>query len=80
MTANEIRHVLVWCTALNYAILLAWSGTFIFAHDWMYRFHIRWFQLSRETFDGFNYVAIAVYKIGILLLNVTPLVALYLIS
>jgi hypothetical protein len=77
---NEIKHVLLWCAVLNYLVLLLWSAVFIFAHDWMYRLHGRWFRLSVETFDALNYGGLAVYKIGILLLNVVPLIALCLTS
>ncbi len=80
MTTNELRHVLLWCTGLNYAILLVWAGGFVFAHDWMYQFHGRWFELPVETFDALHYAGLAVYKIGILLFNVVPLLALYLVS
>ena len=80
MTTNDIKHVLLWCVGLNYAILLIWSGVFVFAHDWMYRIHTRWFKLPRETFDAMHYAGLAVYKIGIILLNLVPLVALCLIS
>lgn len=44
----------------------------------MYRLHTRWFSLSVETFDALHYAGMSVYKIGILLLNVVPIVALYL--
>jgi len=77
---TELRTVLAWCAGINYAILLVWFGVFICAHGWMYRLHARWFKLSVETFDAIHYGAMAVYKIGVLLLNVTPLVALYLSS
>ena len=80
MTTNAIKHVLLWCVGLNYLILFIWSGVFIFAHDWMFRMHSRWFKLSAETFDAINYAAIAVYKIGILLLNLVPLIAIYSVS
>ncbi|MGA2370796.1 MAG: DUF6868 family protein [Candidatus Korobacteraceae bacterium] len=80
MTTNEIRHFLLWCVGLNYAILLTWSGVFIFAHDWMYRMHTRWFRLSVETFDAIHYAGLAVYKIGIILLNLVPFIALCLVS
>lgn len=80
MTTNDIKHVLLWCVGLNYAILLIWSGVFIFAHDWMYRVHTRWFKLSLETFDAMNYAGLAVYKIGIILLYPVPLIALCLVS
>ena len=80
VTMNEIRHFLLWCAVLNYLVLLLWSGVFIFGHGWMYRLHSRWFRLPVETFDALNYGGLAVYKIGILLLNVVPLIALCLTS
>jgi len=80
VTTNDIKHVLLWCVGLNYAILLIWSGVFIFAHDWMYRIHTRWFKLSVETFDATHYAGLAVYKIGIILLNLVPFIALCLVS
>ena len=80
MTTNEIKHVLLWCAGLNYLVLLIWAGGFVFAHDWMFRLHSRWFRLSLETFDAIHYAGLAFYKIGILLLNLVPLVALCLVS
>ena len=80
MTTNEIRDVLLWCTGINYAVLLVWFGVFVFAHDWMYRIHGRWFKFSLETFDAIHYAGLAVYKIGIILLNLVPLIALYIVS
>ena len=62
MTANEIKHVLLWCVGLNYAILFVWFGVFVFAHDWMYRMHGHWFKLQVETFDAIHYAGLAIYK------------------
>lgn len=80
MTMNEIKEVLVWCVGINYAILFVWFGIFIFFHDSFYRIHTRWFKLSVETFDALNYAGMAVYKLGIILVNLVPLVALYISS
>ena len=80
MTMNEIKGVLLWCLGCNYAILFIWFGVFIFAHDWIYGLHSRWFKLPVETFDAIHYAGLAVYKIGILLLNLVPLIALYFVS
>lgn len=80
MITNEIKDILIWCVGLNYAVLFVWFGAFVFAHGWMYRVHSRWFKLSVETFDAIHYSGLAVYKIGILLLNLVPLVALCLSS
>jgi hypothetical protein len=60
--------------------MLVWFGVFVYAHDWMYRLHTRWFRLSVDTFDALHYAGLAMYKIGIILLNLVPLVALYLVG
>ena len=79
MTTNDIKHVLLWFVGLNYLVLIIWFGVFVFAHDWMFRMHSHWFRLSVATFDAIHYGGLAVYKIGILLLNLVPLIALYLV-
>lgn len=80
MTTNEIKEVLLWSVCINYGLLLVWFGAFVYAHDWIFRMHTRWFKLSVETFDAINYAGIATYKIGIVLFNLVPLVALCLSS
>ncbi|OTG62281.1 hypothetical protein B9T29_07755 [Acinetobacter sp. ANC 3903] len=64
---------------INYIILMIWFLAFIFARDWMKQVHGKWFQLSDTTFDAIHYGGMAIYKIGILLLNLVPFLALYLI-
>jgi hypothetical protein len=80
MTTNEMKDVLLVCVIINYALLLIWFAAFVFAHDWMYRLHGRWFRFPVETFDAIHYTGLAIYKIGIILLNLAPLIALYLLS
>ena len=80
MDLSTLRDVLVWSLVLNYGILLVWFVMFSLAHDAVYRLHTRWFRLSRETFDALNYGGMAVYKIGVLLFNVAPLLALLIIG
>ncbi|MFH7766681.1 DUF6868 family protein [Acinetobacter sp. BSP-28] len=64
---------------INYIILMIWFLVFIFARHWMKQVHGKWFQLSDNTFDAIHYGGMAIYKIGILLLNLVPFLALYLI-
>jgi hypothetical protein len=73
----ELKRFLLWCAGINYAILLVWFGVFVFAHDWLYGMHSRWFHVSVEMFDALNYAGVAMYKIGIMLLFLTPLLALH---
>lgn len=80
MTTSEIKEVLLWCVGINYGVLLVWFVAFVYAHDWMYRMHTRWFKLSVETYDAINYAMAATYKIGIMLFNLVPLIALCLLT
>lgn len=80
MNLDTLRDVLLWSMVVNYGVLLIWFAAFTVAHDRIYALHHRWFSISRETFDALHYGGMAVYKIGVLLLNVAPLVALWLVS
>ena len=76
MSTDDLS-LFLWCAAgINYAILIAWFCVFVFAHDWLYRLHSRWFRLSPEAFDACNYGGVAVYKIGTLLFFLVPAIAL----
>lgn len=74
---REALHILIWCTVINYAMLLIWFGVFTFAHDWIYRLHSRWFKLSLETYDTLNYAGMGIYKLLIIVFNLVPLIALH---
>ena len=80
MNLDTLRDVLLWSMVVNYGVLLIWFAAFTVAHDRIYALHHRWFSISRETFDALHYGGMAVYKIGVLLLNVAPLVALWVVS
>ena len=76
MNIEMVRRALLWCAVINYGILLFWFLFFILAHDWMYVLHSRWFHLSVDQFDMLHYGGMAIYKIGILLFNLVPYIAL----
>ena len=71
---------LLWCTILNYLVLLLWFAVFSLAHEWMSKLHGRWFRLTMAQFDALHYGAMAAYKVGVLLLNLVPLVALHIVA
>jgi hypothetical protein len=75
-----VSEFLLWCLVINYIILLWWFATFIFAHGWMFRLHSRWFRLSEDRFDNIHYTGMAIYKIGILLFNLVPYIALRILA
>jgi hypothetical protein len=80
MNPFPLGDVLLWCTILNYAVLLLWFMVFVLAHDRMRRLHGRWIQLSAAQFDALHYAGMTVYKVGILLLNLVPYVALHIVT
>ncbi len=76
ITVQFVRSCLLWSAVINYGILVIWFLVFVFAHDWLQRLHGRWFHMRNETFDAVHYGGMALYKIGILLLNLTPFLVL----
>ena len=76
MSIEALRHLLLGSLLINYAVLFVWFFVFVFARGWLHRLHGRWFRLSEPTFDAIHYGGMAVYKIGILLFNVAPFIAL----
>ena len=80
MTLETARDILLWCAVINYGVLLCWFLCFRFAHGWMYGLHGRWFRMPVEQLDAIHYAAMAIYKIGIILFNLVPYVALIIVA
>ena len=80
MSIVIVRKVLLWCAIINYSVLIVWFLFFMLAHGWMYSFHGRWFHLSVEQLDALHYAGMALYKIGILLFNLVPYIALRIVG
>ena len=80
MNVKMAGEVLLLCGVINYGLLLIWFLFFTLAHDWSYRITGRWFRLSVEQFDAMNYIGMALFKIGIILFNLVPYVALRIVG
>lgn len=81
MTLGDFRRFLAWCCLINYIVLIVWFVVFVFAHDPLYRLHSSLFtKLSPELFDTLHYGGMTVYKIGVLLFNLVPLIALWILD
>ena len=80
MSIEMVRDAFLWCAVINYGVLLIWFLFFIMGRDFMHRLHGRWFQLSRQQFDIIHYAGMAIFKLGIILLNLVPYVALRIVG
>ncbi len=76
MTLEMIRQTFLWCFVINMGLLLWWCGFILFARDWVFRVHSKWFKISRERFDAIHYKGIMVFKIFIFACNLVPYLAL----
>jgi hypothetical protein len=76
MSIDIVRDALLWCTVINYSVLVVWCLFFVLPHARLNRIWGRWFRLTAEQFDTINFAGIALYKLGILLFNLVPYVAL----
>jgi uncharacterized protein DUF6868 len=80
MNMEMARNALLWCAVINYGVLLVWFLFVILARDFMHRLHGRRFRLSREQFDMVHYAGMAIFKLGIILFNLLPYVALRIVG
>jgi hypothetical protein len=77
MNAETIKRMLAWAAVINYVILIVWFGIFFVAHDWLHDVHARLgFNLSADQFDFAHYLGMTIYKMGIMLFNLVPYLAL----
>ena len=80
MSIDTLRAFLLWCTIINYGVLLLWIFCFVFARDWIDWFANRCFRLSAGQLDVIGYSGIVLYKLGILLFNLIPYIALRIVG
>jgi hypothetical protein len=80
MMLETTRNVLLWCLVMNYGLLLLWFIFFITMHDFMYRMHSRWFNLSVGHFDALHYGLMGLYKLAIILFLLVPFIALHIVG
>jgi len=80
MDIQMLTQFFMWCTILNFGLLIFSFLILAFAGDFVYRLHGKWFPMPRETFNVVLYSFIAIYKILVLVFCVVPWIALVIIG
>jgi hypothetical protein len=80
MSIETARGFFLWCSIVNYALLVVWALLATLGRGWLYGLVGRVFPIPREQFDLLNYAGITLYKMGVFLFNLTPLISLYIIK
>jgi hypothetical protein len=80
MNTETLRNFLLWCTIINYGILLLWFALYIALRGSLFRMLGKWFDLSDERINVLMFQGMTVYKVGVFIFNLAPLVALYIMK
>ena len=80
MTIEMIRDILLWCTLINWTMLLFWFLFMKFAHDLVYKLHTSWFKISVDDFDAIHYKGMVYFKVLIFAIFFTPFLALLIVA
>jgi hypothetical protein len=79
MTIDSLITLLCYMTLFNLLAVSIWFVLAVYANQITYPLIAKWFSLPKAKYDQYNYLGIMLYKIGIYLFNIAPLIALYLV-
>jgi hypothetical protein len=80
MDIRMLTGFFMWCTIINGALLVLWTGMCMAAPDLVYRTQSKWFPISRATYDVIMYAFLGLFKIIWLVFNVIPYFALLIVA
>ncbi len=76
MAVENILAVLGWCMVLNFGVILIWALALMLAPNLTYHTQRFVTRISQEDFERIMYKLIGQYKLGVLLFNFAPYVAM----
>ena len=80
MDIQTLTTFFMWCTIINGALFVLSATICMLAPGFVYSMQSKLFPLPRETYDLAMYSFLGLFKVLFLIFNVTPFVALLIIS
>jgi hypothetical protein len=80
MDIATLKDFFMWCSIINVGLITWWALFILFANDFVYRMHRKWFNIPKENFESIHYAGIAFFKIIVFVFNIVPYIALAIIS
>jgi hypothetical protein len=80
MDIQTLTSFFMWCTIINFGMLIFLALIYLLAPNLVYRLQSMWIPISREKFDVIFYSFIGFFKIIVLVFNVVPWLALLIIG
>ncbi len=78
MNLEVARSFFMWCTMLNYSLLILWFMLYVFSYNCMKNIMVKVIG-KVPYFDSLNIIGISFYKIVIIVFNLIPWIALTII-
>lgn len=80
MSITSLQALFLWCTVINYCLLILWWVLIRLPHGWIYRLSGKPFQVSEAQFDAYNLIGIIFYKMAIIMFFLVPAIVLRLVG
>ena len=80
MTIEIIRDTFLWCTIINWGMLLFWFLILTFARSWAYKIHSKFAKITEEEFNLVHYKGVVYFKVLIFAFNLAPYLALCIVT
>ncbi len=80
MSIEMLRDALLWCTLINWAMLLFWFLILTFARSWAYKMHSKFAKITEEEFNLVHYKGGVYFKVLIFAFNFAPYLALLIVT
>ena len=80
MTIQLLQSFFMWCSIINFGLMMLTFVIIIFAKEWAYKMHSRWFNISKEYFDNILYAFLGLYKLLLIVFCIIPWIALSIIG
>ena len=79
MSIETARSFFLWCSIINYGVLLVWVALATLGKRSLFKLTARLFQVTDSQIGLLNICGITLYKTGIILFNIVPCIALYIV-
>ena len=80
MTIEIVRDTFLWCTLINWVMLLFWFLILTFARSWAYKMHSKFAKITEEEFNLVHYKGGVYFKALIFAFNLAPYLALCIVT
>lgn len=80
MTLLILKQFFMWCSIINFGLLLLSSLIMLLVPDAFFKIHHKWFNIDRQAFNITIYAFLGILKLFFYVFNLIPYIALVIIS